>query len=108
MDDLKAYINKIQKISEKHRVKKLFAFGSILTNHFTKKSDIDFLVQFSKIPLEDYFDNYMGLKDNLEKLLSRKIDLVEEQTLENPVLKHSINRTKKLLYDRGENIKVAV
>ncbi len=95
MNDLKvyAYSNKIQKIPKKHRVKNLFAFGSILANHFTKKNDINFLVQFFKIPLKDYFDNYLGLKDNLEKLLSGKIDLGEEQTLANPVLKHSINCT---------------
>jgi predicted nucleotidyltransferase len=40
----------------------------------------------------------MDLKVNLEKLLGRKIDLLEEQTLKNPILINSINKSKALIY----------
>jgi len=55
----------------------------------------------------EYFDNYMDLKENLENLFSRKVDLVEIQTLKNPILKRSINRDKVIIYGR-ENTKMAV
>ena len=44
----------------------------------------------------------MDLKEKLEKLLSRKIDLVEKQTLKNPILKRSVDRNKVLLYGRKD------
>ena len=46
----------------------------------------------------EYFDNYMDLKEGLEDLFSRNVDLVEIQTLKNPILKRSINRDKMQLY----------
>lgn len=49
----------------------------------------------------------MDFKDNLSDLFSREIDLVEIQTLKNPILKRSIDRDKILLYGR-EDFKVAV
>ena len=37
-------------------------------------------------------------KANLKKLFNREIDLVEEQTLKNPILIKSINQSKQLIY----------
>jgi uncharacterized protein len=55
---------------------------------------VDFLVRFSSIPLEDYFENFINFKISFEKLLGRKVDLLKEQTLNNPHLIESINRDK--------------
>jgi hypothetical protein len=49
----------------------------------------------------------MDFKADLEKLFSRKIDLVEVQAIKNPILKQSIDRDKINLYGR-EDTKVAV
>lgn len=78
----------------------LYAFGSIVNKSFSENSDIDLLVKFGKIDLSEYFDNYMDLKEALEKLLQRRVDLVEVQTVKNPILKNSIERSKKLIYGR--------
>jgi predicted nucleotidyltransferase len=48
--------------------------------------------------LSNYLDNYIGFKENLEALFGREVDLVEEQTLRNPVLIKSINKSKSLIY----------
>jgi len=69
---------------------------------FNKNSDVDFLVQFSNVDPLEYFDNYMDLKEKLEKLLARKIDLVEKQTLKNPILKRTVDRNKVLIYGRKD------
>ena len=81
-----------------YKVKRLFAFGSVLTNRFTDKSDIDLVVDFDKEKVDDYFPNFFDLNYALEKLLGRKVDLLEEQAIRNPYLKEDIDMTKKLIY----------
>lgn len=88
----------IKKICKLHYVDKLFTFGSINTDKFNSKSDIDLLIKFASIDLYDYFENYMSLKNKLEKKFNRKVDLIEEQTLKNPYLINSININKKLIW----------
>ena len=78
----------------------MYVFGSVLTKDFSSASDIDFLVNFENVAPEKYFDNYMDLKTCLEQLFNRSVDLVEEQTVKNPVLRRTIERNKKLIYER--------
>ncbi len=81
-----------------YNVQTLYLFGSALNTSFNTESDIDLLVKFKSIELSGYFDNYTGFKENLEKLFGREVDLVEEQTLRNPILINSINKSKELIY----------
>ncbi len=97
----------ITELCVRYHVAELYVFGSVLTERFKKDSDIDFLVRFSFTNQMEYFDNYMDFKEGLEKIFSRKVDLVEIQTLKNPILKRSINRDKVIIYGR-ENTKMAV
>jgi predicted nucleotidyltransferase len=100
MIELEKHHSLIEEFCRLHNVRSLYAFGSVLTIDFKDSSDIDLLVSFDKVNPADYFDNYISLKDSLEKALHRKIDLLEEQALKNPVLIRSINKNKKLLYGR--------
>jgi len=100
-------IDQISKLFKQYKVNTMYLFGSVLTNNFSSASDIDFLVKFGKVKPENYFDNYIDLKQNLEKIFNRSVDLVEEQTVKNPVLRRSIDRNKKLIYGR-EDRKMAV
>lgn len=98
---MKLIENNIQAIialCKKHKVNKLFVFGSILTNRFNDDSDVDLVVDFKKAEVEDYFDNYFDFKYSLEDLLGREVDLLEEQTIKNPYLKKNVNATKALIY----------
>lgn len=88
----------INSVCKQHSVINLYLFGSYAKNTATENSDIDFLVRFGDVDLYNYFDNYLSLKDELEKLYNRKVDLVEEQTVKNPFLAQSINQTKILIY----------
>ena len=81
-----------------HNVESMYIFGSALNTSFSPKSDIDLLVKFKSIDLSKYFDNYLDFKEKLEKLFGRNVDLVEEQTLRNPILIKSINKSKELIY----------
>jgi len=91
-------IDSIRALCNKHKVARLFIFGSILTDNFKNSSDIDLLVDFSGVDLYDYADNYFDLKDSLEKLLKRPIDLLEDKAIKNPYLRESIESSNKLIY----------
>ncbi len=78
----------------------LYIFGSALTDRFTDESDVDFLVEFVNVDIQDYFDNYMDFKEKLETLLNRQVDLVENQAIRNPIFRMVIDRDKRLVYER--------
>jgi len=91
-------IEDLKRLCTMYNVEKMYLFGSILNSNFNEESDIDLLVKFKSIELSKYFDNYIDFKENLEKLFGREVDLVEEQTLKNPILINSINKSKELIY----------
>jgi predicted nucleotidyltransferase len=101
MNVVEQNMNQVSKLLEQHHVDNMYLFGSVLTDNFLPTSDIDFLVNFGQVKLEDYFDNYIGLKSSLEHFFNRSVDLVEEKTVKNPVLRRSIDRNKKLIYGRA-------
>jgi len=99
VDLIHKHIDAIKKLCVEHKVAEMYVFGSVLSKRFTVDSDVDFLIKFSGVNSLEYFDNYMDLKEKLEKTLSRKVDLVEIQTIKNPILKRSIDREKKYYMD---------
>lgn len=95
---LNVYNKDIEKLCEQHKVKSLYAFGSVLTNQFNNESDIDLIVDFQEIPVEEYADNYFDLKFSLQNLFQRAVDLLEEKAIRNPYFKENIKKTRKLIY----------
>jgi len=85
-------------LCKKYNVKTLYAFGSVLNDKFDVGSDVDLIVAFNDIPLEEYADNYFDLKFSLQDMFNRPVDLLEEQAVKNPYFKQNINRNKQLIY----------
>jgi len=100
MNFIENYKSQIIELCDNHKVKELYLFGSVLTDQFNETSDIDMLIQFNHVELSDYFDNYMDLKEKLETMLNRQIDLVENQAVKNPVFRKVLDREKRLFYER--------
>ena len=98
MNRLETYTQDIIKLCETHKVKSLYAFGSVLTDNFNQESDIDLIVDFSNIAVEDYADNYFDFKFSLEDILKRPIDLLEEKAIKNPYFRQSVNQQRQLVY----------
>lgn len=98
MNRLESYTSDIIKVCETHKVKSLYAFGSVLTDNFNSDSDIDLIVDFANIEVEEYADNYYDLKFSLQDILKRPIDLLEEKAIKNPYFKQSINQQRQLVY----------
>jgi predicted nucleotidyltransferase len=59
---------------ERHHVRKLALFGSILTEHFRPDSDVDILVDFEPESRATYFD-LVGMEEELSEMLGRRVDL---------------------------------
>ncbi len=94
-------INDINRICQLHLVEQLFSFGSINTENFSEKSDVDILIQFSpSIEPAKYFENYMDFKEKMEALLKREVDIVENQAVRNPIFRKILDRDKILVYER--------
>ncbi len=97
---LKEKLEAVRSICTSLKVKKLYAFGSVVSNKFPEKSDIDFLISFSDtLTVEEYTDNYFALQYKLRELFHREIDIVTERTLSNPYFIESIDETKELIYE---------
>lgn len=93
-------------LCRQHKVSKVYAFGSSITDHFDPiKSDIDVIVDLDiKDPIE-YGETLLSLWDNLEIFFKRKVDLLTDDSINNPYLRKSIESTKKLIYDgQGEKV----
>lgn len=91
-----------------HRVEKIYAFGSSITEHFNPdSSDIDLVVKVDVADPADRGEALLSLWDKLEAFFKRKVDLLTDESIKNPYLRANIDRTKKLIYDReGEKILV--
>ena len=98
MDLVESNIDAITALCKSHNVSQLFVFGSVLTNRFKKDSDIDLIVDFQGVDLYNYADNYFDLKDSLERLFNREVDLLEDKAIQNPYLRQSIDSSKQLIF----------
>ena len=95
---IKDKLDNLKKLCQDYDVKTMYVFGSVCTDKFNDKSDIDILISFKDISIEKYTDNYFELHYKLEELFNRKIDLLTENSLSNPYFIESIEETKQLLY----------
>jgi len=95
-DVYKADLNKICKAFD---VSRLMSFGSVNTDKFREDSDIDLLVIFDESEKYDLFERYFGLKEKLEELFKRPVELVFDRNFKNPYFRESVNKTKKVIYE---------
>jgi uncharacterized protein len=95
---LEPHKSEIASLCEKHKVKTLFAFGSVIRDDFKPDSDIDLIVDFKPIIIEQYADNYFSLKFSLQEILKKPIDLLEEKAIKNPYFKKAIEQQRQLIY----------
>ena len=78
-------------------VKKAWLFGSFARGEETPLSDVDILVVLDHS--QPVGLKFFGMWSDLEKLLDRKVDLVEEGELL-PFAAETANHDKKLIYER--------
>jgi len=81
----------------KWKVKELSLFGSVLREDFSPSSDVDVLVSFAPAAAWTLWD-LMEMKDELEVLFCRPVDMVEKEALRNPWRKRQILSTYEVVY----------
>lgn len=98
---LDKFMNEIKNLCLQNKVKSLYVFGSVLTDKFSEKSDIDLVVDIDSNDPFDYADSYFNLKFSLQDLFKRPIDLLENKAIKNPYIRKNIDRSKSLVYAKG-------
>ncbi len=81
----------------KWRVRELSPFGSALREDFRTDSDVDVLVSFEQGADWSLLD-LVRMQEELEKLVGRRVDLVEQEALRNPYRRAAILKSKRVLY----------
>ena len=92
----------LTEIFKKYQVKKVYLFGSAVTDRFNEGSDVDFLIE----PLEpkDEPDPVVrgeilwNLYFELEDLLHRKVDMVTKSNLTNKYFIRELDKTAVPIY----------
>ncbi len=80
---------------------RLDVFGSAARSDFDRaSSDLDFLVEFDHLSPVQYANAYFTLKESLEALFQRPVDLVTVAGLENPYFRDRVLSERKLVYAR--------
>jgi uncharacterized protein len=100
MKAIRDHIQQIKNLCDEHSVRSLFAFGSVTTDRFKPDSDIDLVVDIASEDPIEYSDHYFALKFQLEQILQREIDLLEQKAIRNPFLRQEIDQTKILIYGK--------
>jgi len=76
----------LPKLKKKYQIASLEIFGSALREDFSKKSDIDILVEFEKSP---GLLKFIELENYLSDILNAQVDLVMKDSLK-PIIKDQI------------------
>jgi uncharacterized protein len=89
----------LRSLCRRHHVRRLDLFGPAVTDRFgPAHSDLDMLVVFDDLPPGLYADAYFSLKQGLESLYGRDVDLVTDTALQNPYFRRAVEAQRQALY----------
>ncbi len=73
-------------ILKKYKIKNAYLFGSVLTNKFNDKSDLDILINFQTDVTDPLLKGELlwSLQFAIEDVFHRNVDLLQETTPKNP------------------------
>ncbi|MBX9924751.1 MAG: nucleotidyltransferase family protein [Hyphomicrobiaceae bacterium] len=92
---------KLAELCRRASATRLEVFGSAARDDFDPAtSDIDFLVEFEDLPPARYAEAYFDLKENIESLFGRPVDLVTPASLVNPYFRDRVLAERRLVYAR--------
>ena len=100
IDEIALRRDELRAVCRRFHVPRLDLFGSAARGDFDpQRSDVDFLVEFDRThPDALSLRTYFGLKEALEGLLGRPVDLVEPGAARNPYLKGSIEGSREPVF----------
>jgi predicted nucleotidyltransferase len=87
----------IREFCEKWGIIEFALFGSVVRDDFGPESDIDVMVRYDPGKSEPWKD-YFLIKDELEELFGRQVDLLKRGPIQNPYTRRSIRRDLTVVY----------
>jgi len=90
-------LEQIKAFCQRWKVTEFALFGSVLNEHFKADSDVDVLVSFEPGAAWDLFD-FVTMKDELEALFGRSVDLVEKASVMNPIRRRTILGSAEIIH----------
>lgn len=89
----------LEQLCRRHYVKRLEVFGSAVDGTFDPvRSDLDFLLEFLPAAATRPFHGYFDLKEGLEQLFGRRVDLVMPSAIRNPYFLQAVSQQRQVLY----------
>lgn len=86
-------------LCRRFHARRLDLFGSAARGTFDpERSDFDFVVTFDELPTVEFADVFFGLQEALADLLKRPVDLLTAESIRNPYLRDSIEKSRMVLY----------
>ena len=89
--------NDVIDLCKRYHIKEMSVFGSSLREDFKENSDVDILVSFDKSSDITLFD-IIELEKEFTKLLGREVDIIEKESLKNPIRKEKILSSREIIY----------
>ena len=89
--------DKIEDFCRRWKIKEFSLFGSVLREDFGPDSDVDVLVSFEEDAGWSLYD-FVDMIEELKAIFGREVDLVERSALRNPFRRHTILKTKEVLF----------
>jgi len=90
--------SKIESFCKKYHIAYLALFGSVLTSHFTKKSDVDILVRFEKKHTPHLF-GMVKMESELSEIIGYPVDLKTPNDL-SPYFRDDVLTKAKTIYGK--------
>jgi len=99
LEIIQSSTQQLARLCEQNQVSRLELFGSANTDRFdSATSDLDFLVEFADQTPKGASTRFFSLRQGLESLFGKTVDLVEVQTIQNPYFLEAIAPTRRVVY----------
>jgi uncharacterized protein len=95
-------LNALDDFASRHRIRGIYLFGSILTEHFDAGSDVDVMID-TGARMPSYFET-CRMADELETVFGRPVDLLIKSTVErdrNPHRRNAILDSARLIVEKA-------
>ncbi len=97
--EIESRLEAVRNLCRQHKVARLFVFGSVVRDDFDPaRSDIDFLVEFLPGARKPWALEYLDLKEDLETLFGRSVDVGSPHAIKNPYVLKAVRQDQELLY----------
>lgn len=87
----------VEAFCRRWKITEFALFGSVLREDFGPDSDVDVLVAFADDAEWSLYD-WVDMINELKTIFGREVDLVAKDALRNPFRRHTILKTKEVIY----------